>query len=140
MQQPVVDYSRKWYIMAAAAMSIFLATIDGSIVNVALPTLVRAFETDFATVQWVVLSYLLTQTTLLLSIGRLGDMIGKKAIFIIGMVIFTLSSALCGLSPTISWLIAARVLQAVGAAMMLALTTAIVTEAFPRAERGKALG
>ena len=140
MQQPVVDYSRKWYIMAAAAMSIFLATIDGSIVNVALPTLVRAFETDFATVQWVVLSYLLTQTTLLLSIGRLGDMIGKKAIFITGMVIFTLSSALCGLSPTISWLIAARVLQAVGAAMMLALTTAIVTEAFPRAERGKALG
>ncbi|MEZ4663344.1 MAG: MFS transporter [Caldilineaceae bacterium] len=140
MQQPVVDYSRKWYIMAAAAMSIFLATIDGSIVNVALPTLVRAFETDFPTVQWVVLSYLLTQTTLLLSIGRLGDMIGKKSIFVVGMVIFTISSALCGLSPSITWLIGARVLQAVGAAMMLALTTAIVTEAFPREERGKALG
>ena len=84
-----IDYSRKWYVMAAVAMSIFLATIDGSIVNVALPTLVRDLNTDFATIQWVVLSYLLTMTTLMLSIGRLGDMIGKKSIFNAGFVVFT---------------------------------------------------
>lgn len=140
MSEESVDYSRKWYVMAAVAMSIFLATIDGSIVNVALPTLVRELNTDFATVQWVVLSYLLTQATLLLSIGRLGDMIGKKRIYVSGFVVFTVGSVLCGLAPTVAWLVAFRVIQAVGAAMMLALGTAIVTEAFPPQERGRALG
>jgi EmrB/QacA subfamily drug resistance transporter len=136
----VIDYSRKWYVMAAVAMSIFLATIDGSIVNVALPTLVRDLNTDFATIQWVILAYLLTMTTLMLSIGRLGDMWGKKSIFTAGFVVFTVGSVLCGLSQTVYWLIAFRVLQAVGAAMTLALGAAIVTEAFPAKERGRALG
>jgi EmrB/QacA subfamily drug resistance transporter len=121
-------------------MGVFLATIDSSIVNVALPTLVRTLGTDFAAVQWVVLAYLLTVTTLMLSMGRLGDMIGKKPLYTIGFVIFTLGSVLCGLSPTIYSLITSRVLQAVGAAMMMALGMALVTEAFPPAERGKALG
>lgn len=136
----IVDYSRKWYVMAAVAMSIFLATIDGSIVNVALPTLVRDLNTDFATIQWVVLAYLLTMTTLMLSIGRLGDMIGKKPIYNAGFVVFTVGSALCGLAQTVYWLIGFRVLQAVGAAMTLALGAAIITEAFPDRERGRALG
>jgi EmrB/QacA subfamily drug resistance transporter len=140
MQQQSIDYSRKWYVMAAVAMGIFLSTIDGSIVNVALPTLVRAFHTEFAVVQWVVLAYLLTVTTLMLSMGRLGDMVGKKPLYATGLVIFTIGSVLCGLAPTIYWLIGFRVLQAIGAAMMMALGMAIVTEAFPPAERGKALG
>ncbi len=140
MQTPEIDYSRKWYVMAAVAISILLATIDGSIVNVALPTLVRELNTNFATVQWVVLAYLLTQATLLLSIGRLGDMVGKKPIYTAGFVVFTVGSVLCGLSPTVYWLIGFRVLQAIGAAMMLALGAAIVTEAFPPHERGRALG
>ncbi len=138
--QDSIDYSRKWYVMAAVAMGVFLATIDGSIVNVALPTLMRAFDTEFAVVQWVVLAYLLTVTTLLLSMGRLGDMVGKKPIYATGFIVFTLGSVLCGLAPTVYWLIGFRVLQAVGAAMMMALGTAIVTEAFPPSERGKALG
>ncbi len=136
----IVDYSRKWYVMAAVAMSIFLATIDAGIVNVALPTLVRDLNTDFATIQWVILSYLLSITTLMLSIGRLGDMIGKKSIFTAGFVVFTIGSALCGVAQTVYGLIAFRVLQAVGAAMILALGVAIVTEAFPGQERGRALG
>jgi EmrB/QacA subfamily drug resistance transporter len=140
MDTQAVDYSRKWYVMAAVAMGIFLATIDGSIVNVALPTLVRDLNTDFPTVQWVVLIYLLTLATLLLSIGRLGDMIGKKPIYATGFVVFTLGSIMSGLSPTIYWLIFFRIIQAVGAAMILALGLAIVTEAFPPEERGKALG
>jgi EmrB/QacA subfamily drug resistance transporter len=135
-----IDYSRKWYVMAAVAMSTFLATIDGSIVNVALPTLVQDLDADFATVQWVVLAYLLTLATLLLSMGRLGDMVGKKPIYTAGFVVFTTGSVLCGLAPTVYWLIAFRVLQAVGAAMTLALGMAIVTEAFPPSERGRALG
>ena len=139
-QQPAVDYSRKWYVMAAVAMGIFLATIDGSIVNVALPTLVREFNTEFPVVQWVVLGYLLTVTTLMLSVGRLGDMIGKKRPYAAGFVIFTLGSVLCGLAPSVYWLIAFRVLQGIGSAMMMALGMAIVTEAFPPSQRGKALG
>ena len=140
MEQEAVDYGRKWYVMAAVAMGVFLATIDGSIVNVALPTLVRAFGTEFPIVQWVVLAYLLAVTTLMLSVGRLGDMFGKKPPYLAGFVVFTLGSVLCGLSPTVYWLIGFRVLQAVGAAMLMALGMAIVTEAFPPAERGKALG
>lgn len=135
-----VDYSRKWYVLAAVGMGIFLATIDGSIVNIALPTLAQAFRTDFPTVSWVVLAYLLTVATLLLSVGRLADMKGKKRIYTVGFVVFTVGSVLCGLSPTIAWLIGARVLQAGGAAMILALGMAIITEAFPREERGRALG
>jgi EmrB/QacA subfamily drug resistance transporter len=140
MNEQAIDYSRKWYVMAAVAMGIFLSTIDGSIVNVALPTLTRYFGTNFATVQWVVLAYLLAIATLMLSIGRLADMIGKKPLYTTGFVIFTLSSMLCGLAPTIYWLIAFRVIQAIGGALILALGLAIITESFPASERGKALG
>ena len=101
MEQQPIDYSRKWYLMAAVAMGIFLATIDGSIVNIALPTLVRELHTDFAIVQWVVLAYLMTVTTLTLSVGRLADMVGKKALYTSGFVVFTIGSLLCGLAPTV---------------------------------------
>ncbi|MCA9961527.1 MAG: MFS transporter, partial [Anaerolineales bacterium] len=91
-------------------------------------------------VQWVPLAYLLTLSTVLLSMGRLGDMIGKKPVYVTGFILFTLSSMLCGMAPTIYWLIGFRVLQAIGAAMTQALGIAIITEAFPPSERGKALG
>ena len=135
-----IDYSRKWLVMSAIAMGIFLATIDGSIVNVALPTLTTELGADFATVQWVVLAYLLTITTLQAIVGRLADMYGRKVFYNSGFVVFTVGSLLCGLAPTVGWLIAARVLQGVGAALILALGLAIVTEAFPPGERGRALG
>jgi len=138
--QHTVDYSRKWYVLAAVATGIFLSTIDSSIVNVALPTLVQSFGVEFAVVQWVVLAYLLTVVTLIPSMGRLGDMIGKKPLYMTGFAIFTIGSALCGLAPTAYWLIGFRVLQALGASVVLALGTAILTEAFPPTERGKALG
>lgn len=138
--EPQVDYSKKWYVMLAIAMGIFLATIDGSIVNVSLPTMVEALDTDFATIQWVVLSYLLTVTTLQTIIGRLADMYGKKRLYTLGFVVFTFGSFLCGMAPTAGWLIGFRVLQGVGAALILALGIAILTEAFPASERGRALG
>jgi EmrB/QacA subfamily drug resistance transporter len=121
-------------------MGTFLATIDGSIVNISLPTLVTSFQADFALVQWVALAYLLTVTTLMLGIGRLADIYGKKPIYMTGFVVFTIGSALCGISSSIHWLIGFRVLQALGAAMIMALGMAIVTEAFPPSERGRALG
>ena len=140
MSNETIDFSRKWYVMTAVSMGTLMATIDGSIVNVALPTLVRELNTDFATVQWVVLAYLLTLATLLPSVGRLADMIGKKQIYILGFVVFTFGSFLCGLASTIYMLILFRVVQAVGATMILALGVAIVTESFPSNERGRALG
>ena len=140
MSSSKIDYNHKWLVLFSVGMGIFLATVDGSIVNVALPTLVRELNTNFATVQWVVLGYLLTTTTLLLSMGRLGDMVGKKPVYLSGFVVFTIGSLLCGTAPSVQWLIGFRVLQAVGAAMVQALGIAIVTEAFPRQERGKALG
>jgi EmrB/QacA subfamily drug resistance transporter len=130
----------KWYIMAAVSMGVFLATIDGSIVNIALPVLAKDLQVDFSVIEWVVLAYLLTITTLMLGIGRLADMIGKKKIYVSGFIIFTLGSALCGSVSHIGLLIGFRVLQAIGASMMMALGTAIITEAFPSEERGKALG
>ena len=132
--------SRKWWALLGIGMGMLMSTLDASIVNVSLPTLVRALNTDFATVQWVVLSYLLVITTLMLSVARLGDMLGKKKLYNIGLVIFTIGSLLCGLAPTVGWLIAFRAVQGVGAVMLTALGTAIITEVFPPEERGRALG
>jgi EmrB/QacA subfamily drug resistance transporter len=137
---PGVDYSRKWLVMAAVAMGILLSTIDASIVNVALPTLERELDTTFAVLQWVVLGYLLTLATLTLVVGRLGDMIGKKPIYTWGFAVFTVASLACGLAPSVEWLIGLRVVQALGATMILALGIGILTESFPPSERGRALG
>lgn len=126
--------------MAAIAVSTILATIDVSIVNVAFPTLVQALDTSFNIIQWVALGYLLTIATLTMSMGRLGDVVGKKKLFVAGFAIFTIASALCGFAPDVAWLIGFRVLQAVGAVLILALGAAILVEAFPPNERGKALG
>jgi EmrB/QacA subfamily drug resistance transporter len=137
---PGVDYDRKWFVMLAIGMGIFLGTIDGSIVNAALPTLVKDFDTTFGVVQWVILGYLLTLATLTLGIGRLGDIAGKRPIYAAGFALFTVGSALCGISPTVGFLIGFRIIQGLGASMVFALGFAILTEAFPPAERGRALG
>lgn len=115
-------------------------TLDTSIVNIALPTLVKLFQTTFATIQWIVLSYLLVVTALVLGVARLGDMVGKKQLYLGGLIVFIISSLLCGLSPGVGWLIGFRALQGMGAVMISALGAAIVTEVFPSSERGKALG
>ena len=136
----IIDYSRKWYAMSAVGMGIFMGTIDLSIVNIAMPTLVRELNSQFSTVQWVVLSYLLTITTLMLGIGRISDMIGKKSLYIFGMIIFTIGSLLCAISPNVYWLIGFRVFQGLGSVMLMALGAGIVSDVFPPSERGKSLG
>jgi EmrB/QacA subfamily drug resistance transporter len=137
---PPVDQQRKWLVLATVSVGILLATIDGSIVNVAFPTIVEELDTTFNVIQWVSLGYLLTIATLTLGVGRLGDVVGKKMIYATGFSVFTIASAVCGLAPDISWLIGFRVVQALGAVMILALGSAILIEAFPTSERGKALG
>ena len=137
---PGVDYDRKWYVMIAVSVSVIMATIDASIVNVAFPTLVEELDTTFNVIQWVALAYLLTIATLTLGMGRLGDVLGKKRLYAVGFIIFTVASLLCGIAPDVSWLIGFRVVQAIGAVMLLALGSAILVESFPPSERGKALG
>ena len=132
--------SRKWWAMLGIGLGVLMSTLDSSIVNISLPTLVEALHTTFATIQWVVLSYLLVITSLMLTVARLGDMLGKKRLYNTGLVLFTAGSLLCGLSPNVGWLIAFRALQGIGAVMMVALGSAIITEVFPASERGRALG
>ncbi|MFZ1769326.1 MAG: MFS transporter, partial [Caldilinea sp.] len=138
--RPPVDYSKKWWVLLAVGLALFLGSVDGSIVNVAVAPLMQSLHADFPTVQWVILSYLLTLTLLLVGMGRLADMMGKKRIFVTGIVTFLVGSMLCGLAPNVYWLIGFRVLQAVGAAMLIALGTAILTEAWPSQQRGQVLG
>jgi EmrB/QacA subfamily drug resistance transporter len=117
-----------------------MGAVDGTIVNVALPTLAAEFNASFATVQWVVLAFLLGLSVLLLSVGRLADMAGKKRIFAAGLVVFVSGSVLCGVAPSIYALILARLVQAIGASMTIALGVAIVTETWPPQQRGQAIG
>ena len=126
--------------MLGVNLMVFMATLDMSIVNVALPTLVEELHTDFAVIQWVILSYVLVIASLLLLISRLGDMRDKKRIFATGLTLFVGASLCCGLAPSVSWLIAFRAAQGVGAAMSQSLGMAIVTQIAPPSSRGRALG
>jgi EmrB/QacA subfamily drug resistance transporter len=133
-------YPDKWLAMAGIGTGVLMATLDASIVNISLPTMVEALHTRFATIQWVILSYVLVLTSMVLGIARLGDMYSKKKLYSVGLILFTGGSLLCGLSPGVAWLISFRALQGLGAVMMQALGAAIITEIFPASERGRALG
>ena len=117
-----------------------LSSLGTSIANVGLPTLAEAFGASFQQVQWVVLAYLLAITTLIVSAGRLGDLIGRRRLLMAGIVLFTVACALCSLAPTLGLLIAARTAQGFGAAIMMALTMASVADAVPKARAGSAMG
>ncbi|WP_156940173.1 MFS transporter [Caldanaerobius polysaccharolyticus] len=135
-----VAYKNRYMILSAVLIGSMMGPLDGSVVNIAMPTLQRYFHVDVSTISWVAMSYLLVLSSMLLTFGRLGDMLGYKRLFQIGMVLFATSSALCGLSPNIGVLIVARGIQALGAGMMMSMAPAIITKVFPPNERGKALG
>jgi EmrB/QacA subfamily drug resistance transporter len=132
--------AHKWWSMFGVGLGVLMSTLDSSIVTIALPTLVEEFHTTFPIIQWVVLSYLVVITAAMLGIARLGDMVGKKQVYMTGLGIFSVGSLLSGLSPSVGWLIGFRTLQATGAVMMTSLSLAIITEIFPPEERGRALG
>jgi MFS family permease len=134
-----VSTSGRWA-LASLALPMLLSALGTSIANVGLPTLVQAFDASFQAVQWVVLAYLLAVTTLVVSAGRLGDALGQRRLMLAGLGLFTVASALCSLAPTLGWLIAARALQGLGAAVMMALTLAFVGEMVPKAQTGRAMG
>ena len=117
-----------------------LSSLGTSIANVGLPTLAQAFNASFQEVQWIVLAYLLAITTLIVSVGRLGDITGRRRLLLAGIFLFTVASVLCGVAPTLWLLIAARAAQGLGAAIMMALTMAFVGETVPKAKTGSAMG
>ena len=131
---------QKWWVLASVACGTFMATLDSSIVNIALPTLTKELNADLYRVKWVIIVYLLFITCLLLPFGRLSDQVGRKRIFQFGFLIFIGGSFLCGWAPTLSALVLFRALQAVGASMLMANGPAIVTSTFSHRERGAALG
>ena len=131
--------SARWALVSLS-LAMLLSSLDTSIANVALPTLTQAFAASFQEVQWVVIAYLLVITTLIVSVGRLGDIIGRRRLLIVGIFLFTFASVLCGVAPTLWLLIAARAVQGLGGAIMMALTMAIVGETVPKAKTGSCHG
>jgi len=130
----------RWSVLAAISVGAFMTGLDGSIVATILPVIGRAFQSDAGAVEWVVTSYLLVLTTLMLSFGRLGDLRGHRAVYLWGFVVFVGGSALAGLAPSLGALIAARSMQGLGAALLSANSPAILTAVFPPEQRGRALG
>jgi EmrB/QacA subfamily drug resistance transporter len=130
----------KGLVLLGIGLGTFMFSLDVNIVNLSLPILMRSLHTNLATIEWVVLSYLLMITVFVIGAGRLGDMYNKKWLYLGGLIVFTLSSLLCAIAPTVGFLIGFRVLQGLGAVFIAALGTAIVTQLFPQQERGRVLG
>ncbi|HUX41888.1 MAG TPA: MFS transporter [Rectinemataceae bacterium] len=138
--EPDMTNARRTIILVNTLILTLMATLDGSIVNIALPEISKALGAGIESVQWVVSAYLITIAATLLIWGRLADLRGRKRFFAAGLGIFTLGSLLSGLSGNLTFLVLSRVLQALGASMGMALVQGIVTSIFPPKERGKALG
>lgn len=130
----------RWRVFPPIALGVIMATLDASVVNIALPTLQRQFGAPLTSIQWVVTAYSVTITGLLLTAGRLADLRGRRGVYSVGLAIFTIASVLCGVASSLPGLIAARVLQGVGAALVSANGSALLVSAFPGHERGKVLG
>jgi EmrB/QacA subfamily drug resistance transporter len=138
--QPQLHPHTKWWVLLAVGIGSIMSPLDGSVVNIALPVITKTFGTTITIVEWVSMAYLLTISTLLLTYGRVGDMIGHRQVYLGGFVVFTFGSLLCAFASGINMLIAFRVVQALGAGMMMSAGPAIITAAFPASERGRALG
>src|SRR3954466_4348007 len=132
--------NRKWWTLGAVSFGLFMIMLDNTIVNVALPSMQQSLGLKISELEWVVTGYALTFGALMLTGGKLGDLLGRRRIFVVGLVIFTLSSLACGLASGAGLLIAARVVQGVGAALMNPATLSIITVTFPPRERGTAIG
>jgi len=126
--------------LAGLSLCMLLAALGTSIANVGLPILGQTFDASFAQVQWIVLAYLLASTAVVVSVGRLGDIVGRRRLLLAGIALFTLASALCGAATTLWLLIAARAVQGIGAATMMALSMALIGAAVPKARTGSAMG
>jgi EmrB/QacA subfamily drug resistance transporter len=134
------DEHRKWWTLAAVSFGLFMIMLDNTVVNVALPSIQRDLKVSVSSLEWVVNSYFLTFAVLLLTGGKLADLLGRRRVFIVGLVIFTLSSLACGLATSGEMLIASRAVQGVGAALLNPATLSIISATFAPRQRGTAMG
>jgi len=132
--------NRRWWTLAAMCFALFMIMLDNTVVNVALPSIQRDLGASLSSLEWTVNAYTLTFAVLLVTGGRLGDILGRRRMFLFGVVVFAVSSAAIGLAPDQTWLVAGRAIQGVGAAFMMPATLSIITVTFPAAERGRAIG
>jgi EmrB/QacA subfamily drug resistance transporter len=130
----------KWFVLGTVLLGATMSALDVSIVNVAMPTLTSTFGVSMTVIEWVAMAYMLTLTIFLPLFGRLADVYGRSKLYNIGFIVFVLGSVLCGAATTAGFMIASRVLQAIGAGLLQANSVALITEAFPANERGKAIG
>ena len=126
--------------LISLCLSMLLASLGTSIANVGLPSLTRAFDASFHAVQWVVLAYLLSITAVIVSAGRLGDRFGRRRLLLAGLLLFAVACGLCGLAPSLAWLVAARALQGLGAAVMMAMALGMVADTVPKERTGRVMG
>jgi EmrB/QacA subfamily drug resistance transporter len=136
----LAEENRKWWTLGAVAFGLFMIMLDNTVVNVALPSIERDLHVSISSLEWIVTAYALTFAALLITGGKLGDLFGRRRIFVVGIAIFTLSSLACGLAPSAGFLIGARAVQGIGAALMNPASLSIITATFPPRERGQAIG
>jgi EmrB/QacA subfamily drug resistance transporter len=134
------EENKKWWTLAAVAFGLFMIMLDNTVVNVALPSIASDLKISISELEWIVTGYALTFAALLITGGKLADMYGRRRIFVIGLTIFSLSSLACGLAPNAGFLIGARAVQGLGAALMNPATLSIITATFPPRQRGQAIG
>jgi len=134
------DHNRRWWTLGAMSFALFMVMLDNTAVNVALPSIQKDFGASLSALEWTVNAYTLTFAVLLVTGGRLGDIFGRRRMFLFGVVLFSLASATIGFAPSEGWLVASRALQGIGAAFMMPGTLSIISNAFPPEERGKAIG
>src|SRR5919197_963069 len=134
------ESNRRWWTLGAMCFALFMIMLDNTVVNVALPSIQRDFDASLSALEWTINAYTLTFAVLLVTGGRLGDIFGRRLVFLIGVGIFAVASATIGFAPSDGFLVASRALQGVGAALMMPGTLSIISNAFPPRERGKAIG
>src|SRR5579875_3742810 len=129
-----------WFVVGTVCIGAFMAALDASIINIALPVLQKQFRVSMNMIEWVSLVYLLTLAGLIVPFGRIADMVGRRWMYAFGFTIFIIGSVMCGFAADFHFLLVSRVLQAVGAAMLQANSVSIITAATPSHDRGKAIG
>ncbi len=136
----ITDENAKWWTLAAMCFALFMIMLDNTVMNVALPSIQKDLGASISSLEWVINGYSLSFAVLLATGGRLGDILGRRRMFMTGVVLFAISSATAGLAPSTGALVASRVTQGIGASLMMPATLSIITNAFPPAERGRAIG